>query len=276
MERSIQTTGGNYHEGAITAGTFIGRDQIVVLTGYTGEDLARVLDLLQGRFAAGQARSQADPVTQQLTIAAPDAPPITLSADAARDLLPVAARAVSEQAYLTALLVNPRYGRWASQFVPLAGTLSALSHPAGWGEVPPEFTLLEMCGDGPQRQLRRTRLDDITQALNQHPALALLPGATPPCPSSSHWPITAPIPRRKPFWKRCGGRRWAVKILPRPCARGACSSCATPSTRCPSKMTPTIASGWARGGAGRASGPATTWCSPAAAATTASRWACPR
>ena len=60
----------------------------------------------------------------------------------------MAARQADEKAYLTALRVNPRYGRWASQVVPLSGTLTTFERPPGWTDIPPEFTLLEWYHSG--------------------------------------------------------------------------------------------------------------------------------
>jgi len=178
-DSSIHTGGGAAVDGNVTAGTFIGRDQIIVISGYTGEDLERVLAALQEALSTGRADLCADVAQERLTVTAPGAPPILLSSEAARDLLPVAARHADEWAYLTAMLVNPRYGRWASQFVPLAGTLTTFERPPGWTDIPPEFTLLEVSGEGPGRQVRRVHLEDITQATAQHDALVLLgePGA---------------------------------------------------------------------------------------------------
>ena len=176
---SIHTEGGAVVGGDVTAGTFIGHDQIIVISDYTGEQLEQVLTRLQEILGTGRAALCADIARERLTVTAPDAPPIVLSAAAAGSLLPLAWRRADERAYLTALLVNPRYGRWASQFVPLAGTLATPQRPPGWGDVPPEFTLLEMRGEGPGRQMRRIRLEDITQATAQHEALVILgePGA---------------------------------------------------------------------------------------------------
>ncbi|MCX6032991.1 MAG: SUMF1/EgtB/PvdO family nonheme iron enzyme [Chloroflexi bacterium] len=181
MPDSVNTNGGAVIGRDVNTGggTFIGRDQIILVNGYTGQDLEQVLARLQETLAGGRADLCADIVRARLTVTAPGAPAITLSAQAARDLLPAAARQADERAYLTALLVNPRYGRWASQFVPLAGTLTPLERPPGWSDVPPEFTLLEVVGAGAGRQVRRTRLDDITEATTRYEALALLgePGA---------------------------------------------------------------------------------------------------
>ena len=179
MPDTINTGGGAGVSGDVQAGTFIGRDLIVNISGATGEQLELVLAYFREMLAGGKADLCADLGRQRLTVTAPDAPRIVLSEQAARDLLPAAARQSNERAYLTALLVNPRYGRWASQFVPLAGTLTAAELPPGWSDVPPEFTLLEVSGEGPGRQVRRTRLEDITEAMTRYEALALLgePGA---------------------------------------------------------------------------------------------------
>jgi formylglycine-generating enzyme required for sulfatase activity len=181
MSDSVHTGGGAYvgSEVHTDGGTFIGRDQIIVLSGYTSEQLELVLARLREMLAGGNADLCADIGRRRLTVTAPDAPEIVLSEQAAYDLLPAAARQANERAYLTALLVNPRYGRWARQFVPLAGTLSTTELPPGWSDVAPEFTELQISGEGPGRQVRRVRLEDITEALARHDALALLgePGA---------------------------------------------------------------------------------------------------
>ncbi len=174
MPESAHTAGGAHLSGDVQAGTFIGRDQIIVLSGYTGEELERVLAHLREMLSSGRADLCANLNQEQLTVTAAGATPVTLSGQAAKDLFPVAARQADEGSYLTALLVNPRYGRWASQFVPLAGTLTTVERPPGWNDVPPEYTLLELTGEGPGRQLRRTPLEDITQAMTRYKALALL------------------------------------------------------------------------------------------------------
>jgi len=166
-------------EGGVNDSTFIVRDQIAVISGYTDEDLERVLTRLQGVLSTGQADLRADVAQGRLTVTAPDAPRLILSSEAAHDLLPVAARRANERAYLAALLVNPRYGRWATRFVPLASTPATFERPLGWADIPLEFTLLEANGEGSGRQVRRIRLEDITQAIARHDALILLgePGA---------------------------------------------------------------------------------------------------
>jgi formylglycine-generating enzyme required for sulfatase activity len=122
-------------------------------------------------------RTHVDPT--RLTVTAAKGPRFTLSEQAAEHLLPAAARQRDAEIYLAALVVHPRYGRWAEQFVPLAGTLTTEEGQLGWAEIPPEFTELQISGEGAQRQIRRVRLEDITQAVERHPALVLLgePGA---------------------------------------------------------------------------------------------------
>ena len=173
-ETTINTQGGAGITGNVAAGTFIGHDQIIVISGYTGADLERVLAEVRALLATGQATLCAHPAAERLTITAPTGPSVLLSGEAASALATVAAQQGDVTAYLAALLVHPRYGRWAAQFVPLAGTLTVQERPPHWAEIPPEFTLLELHGEGAQRQLRRIPLDDITEATAQHAALALL------------------------------------------------------------------------------------------------------
>ncbi|MDG4597349.1 MAG: SUMF1/EgtB/PvdO family nonheme iron enzyme [Candidatus Contendobacter sp.] len=180
MPDTIDTGGGSHIGGPVDTrgGTFIGRDQIIVLNGYSAEQLEVVLARLREMLAHPQAVLQPDVSHGRLTITAPSAPTVTLSDAAGESLLLAAARQADETAYLTAVQVNPRYGRWARQFVPLAGTLTTAEHPPGF-DIKPEFSELESIGEGAQRQIRRIRLDDITEATARHPALALLgePGA---------------------------------------------------------------------------------------------------
>ena len=172
--QTINTDGGPAFEDF--KGTYIGHDQIIVIDGYNGEHLDRVLARLGELLSGGRAEMQADLHTHRLRVAAPGEAPVTLSEAAARALLPAAAHQESERAYLAALQVNPRYARWAQQFVPLAGQLSEQKLQ---DDLPPEFCLLLAEGDPNQPRLRRVRLEDITTALEQHDRLAILgePGA---------------------------------------------------------------------------------------------------
>ena len=174
-DAGVTTGGGAAIPGNVEAGTFIGRDQIIVISGYTGEDLEQALAQLQEILGSGRGELCTDAAKGRLTVRGEGSQPlVVLSSDAARDLLPVAARQPDEQAYLTALIVNPRYGRWSTQFVPLAGVLTVSECPPGWHDFPPEFTLLEVCGEGSGKQVRRVQLDDITQAMQRYAELVLL------------------------------------------------------------------------------------------------------
>lgn len=174
IPQSVEREGGAFVDGDVTAGTFIGRDQVIVLTGFNGAQLEELLSLLKDALGPRRAALGYEPTKEWLTVTGTGAPPIVLSKEAAAALVPVAARQGDENAYLAALLVNPRYGRWWAQFVPLAGTLAWTEHPPGWEDVPPEFTLLEPLGEGAQRQIRRTPLDDIHEATRLHDALVVL------------------------------------------------------------------------------------------------------
>ena len=173
-----ETQGGAVVTGNVTTGggTFVGRDQIILLSGYTGEQLELALTHLRQMLASGDASRKLDTANNRLIVRAENAPEIVLSAEAARDLLPAAARLEGERGYLAALQVNPRYASWETQFVPLAAEMTALEQME---ILPPEFILLEAVGEGPQRQITRTELPDVTQAFQRHPCLALTgePGA---------------------------------------------------------------------------------------------------
>jgi formylglycine-generating enzyme required for sulfatase activity len=170
----VETGGGAYVDGELRAGTFIGRDQIVVLSGYTGEQLAGVLARLREILATGAAELRADVRRGRLTVTAPDAPRVVLSEAAAESLALAASREADEAAYLAALQVHPRYGRWATQFVPLAGVLTTVARPPGWRDVPQAFTLLEVEGEGAQRRVRRVPVDDVIAPLDDYEVLVLL------------------------------------------------------------------------------------------------------
>ncbi len=154
------------------AGTVIGRDLNLRLGPFSPEQLDEVLSVLREMLADRQATLQADPARGLLMVSAPGAPQVTLSREAASDLWPAAARQGDERAYLAAMLVSPRYGRWATQFVPLAGMLTS-------EDLAPEYTELQVLGEGPQRQVKRVRLENVAEALGRHHAVALLgePGA---------------------------------------------------------------------------------------------------
>lgn len=178
MPDSIDTGGGTAVDGSvnIAGGNFIGRDQIIVLSlgDLNEEQRGWLFSLLGKRLGDRRVELRTDTARAQLTVSAPGAPPVTLSEDAAKALLGETGKRGDVRAYLSALVVSPRYGRWGNQFVPLAGTLTEQKKRHGWTEIPPEFAELEVRGQGPQRQIRRVKLDDITDAVVRHPALVLL------------------------------------------------------------------------------------------------------
>jgi formylglycine-generating enzyme required for sulfatase activity len=170
----IDTQGGPVFEGDFS-GTYIGGDQIIAIQGYNGKQLALILGELRKMFATGQAALQASLAQARLQVAAPGFPTVILSEQAANDLLPLAARQEEIEAYLTAQVVNPRFGCWSSQYVELVGALVAPAPPGGWmGDLKPEYFLYELERGQAGGQVRRVRLEDITQAMARHPALVLL------------------------------------------------------------------------------------------------------
>ncbi len=178
MSDSINTGGGTFVQDSVTTngGNFIGRDQIIVVspTGLDDAQLDKVLATLTKVLSNSRYECLPDSTQAQLTVSAPDVPRVTLTEEAARELLGETGRRGDVPAFLSALLINPRYARWSSQFVPLAGTLTEQQKLPGWTEIPPEFAELEVRGEGPQRQIRRVKLDDITTAVARHSALVLL------------------------------------------------------------------------------------------------------
>ena len=168
-ETRIDTGGGPGFENF--RGTYIAGDQIILIGGFSTQDLELVLGQLSQILASHQVVQQADLLQKQVSITAPDAPRLLLSEEAARALLPAAARLEDERAYLSALQVDPRYRRWADQFVPLAGQLTELVLQ---DDLPPEFSLLVVEGSENQPRLRRVDLPNISQAFEQHASLALL------------------------------------------------------------------------------------------------------
>jgi formylglycine-generating enzyme required for sulfatase activity len=164
--------------GDVHAGTFIGRDQIIVLSGYTADQLdqalRRLVPLLRQRDV--QLRIEGDVIQGRLVVTGSDTR-ATLSADAAAAMANRAA--ADEAAYLAAVLIDPRLRRWATQFVPLAGTLTVLEDPTGALELHPEFTVLHVEGEGAARRVHRERLPDITTVVERYDTFVILgaPGA---------------------------------------------------------------------------------------------------
>ncbi|MBM3131211.1 MAG: NACHT domain-containing protein [Chloroflexi bacterium] len=153
-----------------------GMTNSVVLTGdfhsgLTFEQLMQVIAAVQRAYETGQASARGNLTADQLEISAPNLPPTLITKEIAEDLRRVATRQADATSYLVALSTNPRYGRWAKQFVPLAGTLTSFEPPP---EIPPEFWLLEIQREGGARQVQRTKIDNVMDALAKHATLVLL------------------------------------------------------------------------------------------------------
>jgi len=129
-------------------GAFVGRDQINLIGAVSAEQLEAFLPLLQGLLARRDTELSPEPEHQRLRLTNPDGATILLGPEAAEALLPAAARQAEPAAYLSALLVHPRYGRWAERYVPLAGALTETKRPAGWSDIEDiesEFTVWTGC-----------------------------------------------------------------------------------------------------------------------------------
>lgn len=163
--------------GDVNTGTFIGRDQIIVLTGYTSEQLDQTLERLVPLLRQPDIKLQIQSDKDQTILALTGGEVQTrLSLDAARA---ISTRASDEATYLTALLINPNLRRWATQFVPLAGTLTIIDDPGGVLDLHPEFSVLHSEGHGAARRVFRERLPDITKVLDRYDTFVILgdPGA---------------------------------------------------------------------------------------------------
>jgi len=136
-------------------------------------ELEQLLATIMHAVLKGQANVQAHQDYRRTTVTAAGSPTVILSEQTADGLAQAAAGQRDELAYLTALRVHPRYGSWSTQFVPLAGWLSLPP------DAHPEFRLLEGAREGGQIQIKRTPVRDVTEALQQHPAVVLTgkPGA---------------------------------------------------------------------------------------------------
>jgi formylglycine-generating enzyme required for sulfatase activity len=140
-------------------------------SGLTLEQVMQIIAAVQRAYETGRAVARGNLADDQLEITAPDLAPIIITPALADDLRQIAVRHGDEPSYLAALCVNPRYKRWAKQFVPLAGTLTSFEPPP---DIPLEIWLLEIQREGGARQVQRTRLDDVRDALAKHATLVLL------------------------------------------------------------------------------------------------------
>lgn len=172
--KKISTSGGAVIIGDVNAGTFIGRDQIIVLTGYTEEQLDQALKRLVPLLRQPDTQLQIinDKNQSTITLTGGDVQTqISLEAAmAAASLVPS-----DQETYLASILINPLLRRWATQFVPLSGTLTVVEDPAGTLELHPEFSILHSEG----RRVFRERIPDITNVLNRFDTFVILgdPGA---------------------------------------------------------------------------------------------------
>lgn len=116
----------------------------------------------------------------RLVISLPGLPDLVLSEEVARALPQAAADLGEERAYLSALVLDPDLRPWQAQYVPLQGVLTAQEKPADWpGDWSPQYCRVLQASGGPQPQLRYEDIEDVTQALEKDPAIALIgePGA---------------------------------------------------------------------------------------------------
>ncbi len=157
----------------VRAETFVGRDLYqhieVHLTGAQAqESLDQLLPLLRRAdvgIADGVVSSQGDRLA--IDSAHADALVKYITAGPTEDA------AEREQAYLTRLCLDTGLRRIYSRYVPLSGGYRPVR------ELSPTYSRILVRGDGPQRTIERVRLDDIRQAVTEHPAFILLaqPGA---------------------------------------------------------------------------------------------------
>ena len=160
-------------EDGVTCADFIGRDQHVTY-GFTTEDVERLIDKVLDFLARGAAfypDEDANTIKAEM-----DGESLTFQPGAARRLQ--AQR--SERSYLLGLTIHQEYRVWATKFIPLAARvdvrkkIEGLDMPVAYSEfrLPPP-------GAGPEAQITKEPLDDITQALEKHKAFVILgdPGA---------------------------------------------------------------------------------------------------
>lgn len=175
---SVSTEGGAFVDGDVNSGTFIGRDQIIVLTDYSQGDLnqalAAVVSILQDPGASVRVAGSDNRRTMTLSGSGTQA---LFSLDAAMALSAMAAE--DQSAYLASMIVSPILRRWATQFVPLSGTVTVVEDPSGILEIHPEFSILHARGEGAERRVFRERVPDISTVAQRYEAFVVLgePGA---------------------------------------------------------------------------------------------------
>jgi hypothetical protein len=166
MAESIRTGGGAYIGQSVTAGTFVGRDQIVLIAGYGAEQLQTVLPRLREALADPETALSADPSGERIAVTARGRRP---SHCPSRRRLTCFRR---------------QHARGTSGAI---SRHSRSTRAMAGADIPPEFAELEVIGEGPQRQLRRVRLEDITDAVRRRCFWASRARARPPRCTGCCW-----------------------------------------------------------------------------------------
>ncbi|MBI3959729.1 MAG: SUMF1/EgtB/PvdO family nonheme iron enzyme [Chloroflexi bacterium] len=169
----MSTSDFSSHYRDVRAETFVGRDMhLNVEVHLTGEQLQERLDQLlpllrQADVSVGDGVVSAQGQRLAIDSAAADALVKYIAAKPTEDAQE------REEAYLTRLCLNTGLRRIYSRYVPLSGGYRPVRG------LSPTYSRILVRGEGPQRTIERVRLDDIRQAVDEHPAFVLLaqPGA---------------------------------------------------------------------------------------------------
>ncbi len=163
----------------VSAETFVGRDQYnyQIALHFSAAQLQESWDRLLPLLRRTDVTLSDDIVTSGVVTTGSDRLAIdSAQADALAKYIaaqPQADAHKREEAYLVRLWLDTGLQRIYSRYVPLSGGYRS-AH-----ELSPTYSRLLVRGEGPQRTIERVRLDDIRQALDEHPAFILLaqPGA---------------------------------------------------------------------------------------------------
>jgi formylglycine-generating enzyme required for sulfatase activity len=158
--------------GNVAARNFSGRDLYNIELHFTDTQLQESLDQLLPLLRRGDVVMDDGGVISQ----GERLPISTATADALVAYIgakPLADAHEREEAYLVRLWLNTGLQRIYSRYVPLSGGYRPVR------ELSPTYSRILVRGEGPQRTIERVRLDDIRQAVDEHPAFILLaqPGA---------------------------------------------------------------------------------------------------
>ncbi len=158
----------------VSAETFVGRDQYnyQIALHFSGAQLQENWDQLLPLLRRDDVAVADGVVTSRNHSLAID----SAQADALAKYIaaqPQADAQKREEAYLVRLCLDTGLRRVYSRYVPLSGGYRS-AH-----ELSPSYSRLLVRGEGSQRTIERVRLDDIRQALDEHPSFILLaqPGA---------------------------------------------------------------------------------------------------